>query len=458
MQETQDLFKTISDYGKGSIPMHMPGHKRNTALLGEDLPYAADITEIAGFDDLHCMEEGGVLYRIAERAARLYGAVRAFPLVSGSTGGILSAIRALTGYGDKILVARNVHKSVYHAVELCGLSHVSVLPMIDRETGIYGSILPCDVAAAFEAHPDIRAVVITSPTYEGVLSDVKAIADIVHGHGARLIVDAAHGSHLSFFENLSTFPTEADVVVTSLHKTLPALTQTALALVYAEDAEIGERLRREITVFETSSPSYVLLASIDRCLALMERSAEELFGAYKARLDRFYAAAASLRTLSVLTGDSPAFFGFDRGKLVILSGTLCGTELAERLRVQYGIECEMAYTDYALCMTSVCDTDESLLRLTAALAAIDCDERECAIPSKPTEGGVTVTIPERAETIAEAVRMPQEPLRVGEIARVYAWVYPPGIPLIVPGERVTEALVSEIASLTAAGLSVRVGR
>ena len=160
----------------------------------------------------------------------------------------------------------------------------------------------------------------------------------------------------------------------------------------------------------------------------------------------------------MLTGDSPAFFGFDRGKLVILSGTLCGTELAERLRVQYGIECEMAYTDYALCMTSVCDTDESLLRLTAALAAIDCDERECAIPSKPTEGGVTVTIPERAETIAEAVRMPQEPLRVGEIARVYAWVYPPGIPLIVPGERVTEALVSEIASLTAAGLSVRVGR
>jgi arginine/lysine/ornithine decarboxylase len=460
MRETQDLFKTISDYGNASVPMHMPGHKRNTALLGEDLPYAADITEIAGFDDLHCMEEGGVLHRIAMRAAMLYGAVRAFPLVSGSTGGILSAIRALTDFGDQILIARNVHKSVYHAVELCGLSHVSILPAIDPETGIYGSIRPCDVAEALEAHPDIRAVVITSPTYEGVLSDVGAIAELVHSRGARLIVDAAHGSHLSFCENLSTFPTEADVVITSLHKTLPALTQTALALVYAKDAAIGDRLQREITVFETSSPSYVLLASIDRCLALMERSAAVLFGAYRERLDRFYAAATSLRTLTVLTGDSPAFFGFDRGKLVILSETLSGTALAERLRAQYGIECEMAYTDYVLCMTSVCDTDESFGRLISALCEIDREEALRALPAGHlgARGGVTVSLPERRETILEAVRKPQTPLRVGEIARVYAWVYPPGIPLIVPGECATEALIRQIEALTASGLSVRIGR
>jgi arginine/lysine/ornithine decarboxylase len=337
---------------------------------------------------------------------------------------------------------------------------VSILPAIDPETGIYGSIRPCDVAEALEAHPDIRAVVITSPTYEGVLSDVGAIAELVHRRGARLIVDAAHGSHLSFCENLSTFPTEADVVITSLHKTLPALTQTALALVYAKDAAIGDRLQREITVFETSSPSYVLLASIDRCLALMERSAAVLFGAYRERLDRFYAAATSLRTLTVLTGASPAFFGFDRGKLVILSGTLSGTALAERLRAQYGIECEMAYTDYVLCMTSVCDTDESFGRLISALCEIDREEALRALPAGHlgARGGVTVSLPERRETILEAVRKPQTPLRVGEIARVYAWVYPPGIPLIVPGECATEALIRQIEALTASGLSVRIGR
>ena len=200
MQKPNDLFETIRSYGKKAVPMHMPGHKRNTAMLGEDLPYCGDITEISGFDDLHA-PDGGPLTLLSERAAALYGAVRAFPLINGSTGGILAAIRAVTSYGDKILIPRNCHKSVYHAVELCGLHQISLLPPIDPKTGISGSIRLDDVKTALEADPEIRAVVVTSPTYEGVVSDIQGIAEIVHAHGARLIVDAAHGAHLNFSDD-----------------------------------------------------------------------------------------------------------------------------------------------------------------------------------------------------------------------------------------------------------------
>lgn len=455
-----DLYETVRDYGKTAVPMHMPGHKRSVALLGRDLPYDGDITEIDGFDDLHDPEEGGILARLSERAAQLYRAKRAFPLVSGSTGGILAAVRALirgTDANGAVLVARNCHKSVYHALELCGVPQVSLLPPIDEETGICGSIPPAAVAEALNAHPEVRTVVITSPTYEGVISDVRAIAETVHAHGATLLVDAAHGAHLPFTAHPETFPTAADIAVTSLHKTLPALTQTALALVYSEDEHLAARLAREITVFETSSPSYVLLASIDRCFSLLERDSEGLFRAYETRLDGFYRVAASLSTLSVLTGDRPVFHAFDRGKVTVLSraSSMRGPALADLLRKVHSIEPEMAYADSVLCMTSVCDSDENFARLLAALSAIDAD----LSPVHParTVPFLPKTLPERILTLREAQSLPPAPLTAGAVSRVYAWVYPPGIPLILPGERVTEDLLDLLGHLKSSGLRIRIG-
>lgn len=456
-----NLSDAIRAYGKTALPMHMPGHKRNTALLGSTLPYDADITEIDGFDDLHD-PDGGCLSELSERLAERYGAARAFPLVNGSTGGILAAIRAMTVPGEEILVARNCHKSVYHAVELCHLRHVSLIPPTDEATGIYGSISPASVREALRAHPQIRAVVITSPTYEGVISDVRSIAAEVHAAGATLLVDAAHGAHLPFSENFPQLPTESDVTITSLHKTLPSLTQTAAALVYSKDASLEERLAREIAVFETSSPSYVLLASIERCVSLLEADAASLFSAYKTNLNHFYASCEALRNISLLTGNKQqhsTFFDFDRGKLVLRSRTpaLNGITLASRLRREFLIEPEMSYTDYVLCMTSVCDTDATFERLLGALKEID-DSLGEAVYAPSAQAAVLQSVPERVLPIAEALHLSPAPLAAGEISRVYAWVYPPGVPLLVPGERVTTELLDLIRHLEQSGLKVRIQR
>ncbi|MBR2907260.1 MAG: aminotransferase class V-fold PLP-dependent enzyme [Clostridia bacterium] len=470
----QDLYETIRTYGRDTLPMHMPGHKRNTDLLGSDLPYDGDITEISGFDNLHAPEENGILARLSERAAAIYRAKRAFPLVNGTTCGILAAVRALAEPGQEILVARNCHKSVYHAVELTGLRHVSLLPPIDEKTGIYGSIRPADVREALAQNPRVKTVVITSPTYEGVLSDTDAIAEIAHAHGARLLVDAAHGAHLGFSGDFPAFPTSADIAVTSLHKTLPALTQTALALVFSEDTALADRLARELSVFETSSPSYILLASIDRCISLLESRSAMLFDDYKFRLDVFREKCASLKHLWVIRGDRgthPDFYDFDPGKLMILSRStaLTGTALAERLRNDFSIECEMAYADYVLCMTSICDTDESFMLLSFALQQLDASVKNA---SEGTSDGASIKkscpfikkasasteLPEIKMTLSEAVSLPPAPMRAGEISRTYAWVYPPGVPLIVPGETVTEGTLALLERLKAAGLSVKIGR
>ena len=456
----QDLFETVCTYGRSAIPMHMPGHKRNTDLLGNDLPYAGDITEIDGFDNLHDMETEGILNAIAKRASALYHAKFAFPLVNGSTGGILAAIRATAAPGDTVLAARNCHKSVYHAIELCELAHTSLLPPTDAVSGIYGSIRPEDVEAAFSKDPTIRAVILTSPTYEGVISDIKSIARTVHRYGATLIVDAAHGAHLPFTECSNCFPYDADIVITSLHKTLPSLTQTALALVYSENIALKDALMRELAVFESSSPSYILLSSIDRCIALLESKKDALFSAYRARLDRFYAEASTLSAIRLLTGDKtahPDFFSFDRGKIVLLSRDerMDGNVLMERLRREHRIECEMAYTDYVLCMTSVCDTDENFEMLLRALTEID---RNAAPSREQPHKAVMTSLPPRACTVAEAPRLPPAPLSVGEIARDYAWVYPPGVPLVLPGEIYTKETDELLKSIKASGLSVRISR
>ena len=206
-------------------PFHMPGHKR--AALEFSNPYSIDITEIEGFDNLHHPE--GIIREAQEKAARLYGARRTYYLVNGSTCGILAAISAAVPRGERILVARNSHKAVYNAVYLRQLAAEYVYP-VDTRCGVQGQITPQQVEQKLAAFSDIKAVVITSPTYDGIVSDVAGIAEVVHRFGIPLIVDEAHGAHFGFHP---AFPENAvklgaDAVIMSVHKTLPAFTQTAL--------------------------------------------------------------------------------------------------------------------------------------------------------------------------------------------------------------------------------------
>lgn len=444
------LYEKLKDYANSdTYPFHMPGHKR---MDGNGLPYEIDITEIDSFDNLH--DPRGCLSKLQENAAELYGARHAFALVNGSTVGILAATRAMTKDGDRVLIARNSHMAVYHAAELCRLNTEYILPDTVDGLGIFASISPASVEQMLKAHPDISLVVITSPTYEGVVSDVKSIADICHHYGARLLVDEAHGAHFPFSDRFpqSAIGCGADTAVTSLHKTLPAMTQTALLL--TSDDILAKELQRQLTVFETSSPSYVLLASIDRCLTFLKDS-KGAFDNYTKRLDNFNQAARSLKHISVAHDEllhAENVFDFDSGKLCLFgNGCMSGKELMDILRSDYRIELEMALGDYALAMTSVCDTDEGFDRLINALVAIDSG---CTHADHPT--AITASpLPQRRFTISEALNADGEMCDIdqaeGKVSCEYVRAYPPGVPIIVPGEVIDREVLSQLRALMASG-------
>ena len=233
----------VSDY----YPMHMPGHKRNKELLTMVNPYSIDITEIDGFDNLHHAEE--VLLQGMERAAALYKSHFTGYLVGGSTAAILTGISACTKKKDKILVARNSHKSVYHGIYLNELEPVYIYPQTEPQFGISGGIFPEKIEEMLIKHPDIKLVVLTSPTYEGILSDVKSIAEITHKYDVPLMVDEAHGAHLGFHPGFpkGSVGLGADIVIHSIHKTLPALTQSALIHVNGNLADV-EEIKRYLAI------------------------------------------------------------------------------------------------------------------------------------------------------------------------------------------------------------------
>ena len=444
------LYEKLKAYANSdAYPFHMPGHKR---MRIDGLTTDIDITEIEGFDNLH--DPHGCLSVLQQNASELFGSRRAFALVNGSTVGILAAMRAMTKDGDRVLIARNSHMAVYHAAELCRLSTEYILPDAVNGRGIYASISPAAVEQMLTAHPDTSLVVITSPTYEGVVSDIKSIAAICHRYGARLLVDEAHGAHFPFSDRFpqSAVSCGADAAVVSLHKTLPAMTQTALLL--TDDDRLANDLQRHLSVFETSSPSYVLLASIDRCLTFLKDSGRA-FDDYIKRLDGFCQAAKSLRHLSLAhdeLSNAENVFDLDRGKLCIFcNGCMSGKALMDTLRSDHRIELEMALGDYALAMTSVCDTDEGFTRLINALIKIDS---KCVSADHP--GIVSAPpLPQKRYTISEALNADGEMREIfeaeGRISREYVRAYPPGIPIIVPGEVISREVMSQLMNLKAAG-------
>ena len=451
------LYNKLKNYSKSGIyPFHMPGHKRQDIDPDRLLPYKIDLTEINGFDNLHNAQ--GIIADIQKKAEKLYNVNKAFMLVNGATGGILSAIRAMTSYGDKILVARNCHKSVYNAIELCGLEPVYILPEYDKGFGIFGSIEPNKVKAVLEENPDIKLVIITSPTYEGVVSDIKTISAICKDFNTKLFVDEAHGAHFPFS---NSFPSEAvscgaDVAVVSLHKTLPAFTQTALLLTNRLD--IVDALSENLSIFESSSPSYVLMSSIELCLEYVNNNS---FEEYIKQLEDFSKSLMTLDKIKVLCYGTDrkcnhSFFDFDISKLIISTKNtnLSGNDLADILRKDYNIEIEMAYTDYIIAMTSICDSNIGFEMLKNALIEID---KNCKLSDRHSN----TYISELPSIIFKSSLINSHKgcfidvdLSVGRTSLEYVWAYPPGIPLLVPGEKISKNLLNLIKTLTKNGVEV----
>lgn len=451
-------------------PFHMPGHKRQP-FSDFPNPYAIDITEIDGFDNLHHAQ--GLLREEQELAAELYGSKRSFFLVNGSTCGILAAVSAAFRRGGRILVARNSHKALYHALELRQLVPVYVYPKVTSR-GLQGQIRAEDVRRALDEYTDIRAVVITSPTYDGVVSDVAAIAELAHSRGIPLIVDEAHGAHFGFHEAFPENATRlgADAVVMSVHKTLPAFTQTALLHLCSERLA-EEEVARFLQIYETSSPSYVLMAGISRCVHMLaEPSARELFDVYARRLAALREQTRHLAHLRVLGAEDFApeeAFAFDPGKLILYTGDsgMSGNRLAEKLLEKYGLQMEMSAATYALAMTSVMDRPEGFARLAAALEELDAAAGGNASGTQTAAGenasGVQTTAgiyreQERCMEISAAVEAGREtvPFAAAEnrISADYIYLYPPGIPILVPGERISRETLADLAECRRMGLQV----
>lgn len=448
----QQQLETLS---AARYPLHMPGHKRRT-LPAPGLGCAAwDMTEIDGADDLH--DADGILAAAMQRTAALYGSRRCWYLVGGSTVGLLAGIRALAPFGSEVIVARNCHKAVYHALELGQLTAHYLTPPVDAAFGIYGSVPPAAVAAALDAHPQARCVILTSPTYEGVLSDIASIVQLCHARGVPLLVDEAHGAHyLPFAAQYGwqggAVAAGADLVVQSAHKTLPSLTQTALLQLNGSLADPAE-IERQLDVFETSSPSYPLLVSLDGCTGWLAQQGRAAFAAWRARLDRFDAAAKKLRNTRILCcgadAPHPDFFAHDAGKLLLQIGAAGAAYLREN-----GFEPEMVCGPNVLAMTSPCDAEDALDRLADVLAAWD---KTAAPPAAaphilPAPGAVRCTI---GAALLRPSRIVPMQSAVGQTAAEYLWAYPPGVPLIAPGEEVTAALAAACEELEKAGTRIK---
>ncbi len=452
------IYESLLENAESGIyPMHMPGHKRNEKFLKMVNPYTIDITEVDGFDDLHAPEE--IILEAMEKGKNLYKSRQCFLLVNGSTCGILSAICACVPKGGKLIAARNCHKSVYNAIALTECESVFIMPETDPQNGICYGITAAQVEKALSENPDASAVVITSPTYEGVVSDIGKISKVTRKYGVPLIVDEAHGAHFGFSPLFpeSAASKGADIVIQSLHKTLPSFTQSAVLHICTE---FGGKfpVQRYLSIFQSSSPSYILMAGIDRCFDILQNDGTKLFELYENRLKKFYSSMEKLKVIKILPEEYPKGFIRDMGKIVIdlSSSSLTGGEFSQLLLKKYKIQLEMASSCYAIAMTSICDTDEGFERLKEALIEID------SLLSKSENTRHFSPLPEKTETvikISEALSASSRDIPIseadGKISGEFIYAYPPGIPIIAPGERFTHKALRSIDELLSCGVAVK---
>lgn len=499
--------------------------------------YAHDFTEAKDLDDMH-EPEMFIADSLAEMKM-VYGTFATYMLVNGSTSGLMTAIHATCRRGDIILAARNCHKAVYNAIcmlELepeyivpdyvdmrwrCGVNQNGEQPITDgmtdvsgesnretrekmaassevnheteeraavngeddremsERTDILGDISPDKLELALkELVADgrkPRAVIITSPTYEGVISDIRTIAGIAHRYGIYLIVDEAQGAHLNFMEGHETAMQQgADIVVESLHKTMPALTQTSL--LHVMDPELDERVRRYLQIFQTSSPSYIFMQSMEKAVAFGANN-RDAFARYGRRLEAFAGKCDGLKNIRLFRPDASSVkndeicnackvFDHDEGRLVFVvrPGTVdesgqkfTGVMLAEILADRYGLIVEMASVSYVICISSVVDSADSYDILFNAVAEIDgnlgyepdkTDRQELDIIS-----GRRSAMPPGTAWDRPVESVPIEGA-AGKVSGAFVYAYPPGIPVLAPGEVVDRQAVNGIKSMIDSGLNV----
>ena len=460
------LYENLKAYSESDFyPFHMPGHKRNPDSGQISELYRIDITEIDGFDDLHRAET--IIYDSQMRAAKLYQSENTYFLVNGSTSGILSAVSAISSnVGEKLIIARNCHKAVYHAAFLNRMRLCYVYPEMNSEYDIADAItasqLERAIVAALEEKDQsilpqkegkIAGVVITSPTYDGICSNVEEIAETAHKYGLPLIVDQAHGAHLGLHPE---FPENAvcqgaDLVIHSVHKTLPAPTQTAL-LHRNGNLVDEEKLRKYLRIYQSSSPSYLLMAGIDEAVSIAQADGERRLSRLLEYRKYLLKEIKDCKYIRVCPDTEP-------GKLVISvkGSSLTGQHLYDILREKYHLQMEMASGTYVLAILTMMDTWEGIRRLSKALIEVDCEL--CGSCKEDLPIPCFYVLPEKDLELWEAFLSSAESIELqeaqGRTVVEFINLYPPGIPILVPGEKISKELISMICRYQEYGYTIQ---
>ena len=468
--EKVPILKSIMEYKEsGSVPLHMPGHKRGSVYekLGFDflgnhfLEY--DTTEVLGIDNLHCPESA--IAQAQSLAAKAFGADHSFFLVNGTTSGIYSMIMAATTPGDEIIIPRNCHRSVLGAVILGRLRPIYVNPVLDEQLGVAAGICPDTIKAALDKHPRAAAVVITNPTFYGVCSDLKSIADLVHQRGKLLLVDEAHGAHFGFNAKLpqTALQAGADMTSQSIHKTLPAMTQSSMLHVKGDRVNI-EKLKLFLQLTQTTSPSHILLASLDAARYVMETHGEQLLE------DVIKWSQWARNEINKLPGfycfgedklGKHSVADYDPTRLVInCNKVLLGTELDNILRKDFNIQVEMADLYNIVAIITVGDSKNDFVTLVEALKKISIQyESGC---NNKLQSNISYikgyTSPQTGIMPWEAIHSEKEVIytkdSIGRVCGEMVIPYPPGIPVLMPGEIIDADTVSFIQNCRKANIKI----
>ncbi|MBZ2175051.1 aminotransferase class I/II-fold pyridoxal phosphate-dependent enzyme [Schnuerera sp. xch1] len=441
---------------KNEISFHTPGHKGKDTLI-EWTKYIPNIdtTELPGMDNLH--NATGIIKESQQLAAKTFGALETIYSVNGTTGGIYIALAAITNPGDKILIQRDSHKSMYNASILNRLDIEYIYANYNEAHHMYTGVNPKSIELKLKEDPDIKVVAITYPNYYGICSDIKKIAEIVHNYDKILLVDEAHGSHFVFSDKLplSSLEVHADITIQSTHKTLPSFTQTSMIHVGTHRVNI-EKLKTMSSLYQTTSPSYLFMASLEAARAYME-------GEGKGRLDR------NIDIISYLTDTLQRIYGayvftgaeddntiYDKDITKILFGIkgITGTNLSRMLMEDYNIYLEMADFNYALALASLMNEKsdfEMLIKAVENIAKHGPNKSSSSINLHMPMSRIVLPVYEAFYSNKKAVALKES---IGRVSSSFIIPYPPGIPLICPGEEITEELVDYITFSLSKGIDI----
>ena len=462
-QERAPIYEALQEFRKMRVvPFDVPGHKRGRgnpelAMLLGDRCVNMDVNSMKPLDNL--CHPVSVIREAEELAAEAFGAAHAFLMVGGTTSAVQSMILTVAKRGEKIILPRNVHRSVMGAMVLCGAVPVYVNPDLDVELGIPLGMSVASVKKAIQDNPDAKAILVNNPTYYGICSDLCAIVQLAHQNGMYCIADEAHGTHFYFGDGLpiSVMEAGADMAAVSMHKSGGSLTQSSMLLIGPNIQE--GYVRQIINLTQTTSASYLLLSSLDisrRNLALRgkETFAEVIRLAEYARREINLIGGYYAYSKEICNGDS--VYDFDVTKLSVntLNIGLAGIEVYDLLRDEYGIQIEFGDLGNILAYISIGDRPMDIERLVSALSEV----RRRFGKTKTNLFTQEYIEPDVCVSPQEAFYAEKESLPIdateGRICSEFVMCYPPGIPILAPGERITKKILEYIAYAKAKGCSM----